>query len=215
MSKSFKCDICERTLKAPYQNLKNHLKNIHQIDFHCKNCSKSFSTRKSGLDKHNLRMNHRLNAFECEKCCKEYASSASLRNHKSVCLDENKRRKVICDKCEKPLQSGLSFYNHKKTCGKTKSGTCDFCEREFDSQRAMSTHLTKVHKCQNCDQIVQSLASHKCNHESEDMKGEFDHELETFQNVLELIKGEFEDIPEDFESKLWTKLLQSKIAPKK
>ena len=110
--------------------LKIHLRNVHQINFKCEMCDRSFF-KEENLKKH-IKIVHKLKGMtnhKCDQCTKSFGNLSTLKTHiKQI--------------------HGVKDGKHK----------CDKCEFAFDKVRDLNKHMRTVHeespknhKCKQCD----------------------------------------------------------------
>ena len=76
--KSFKCKLCNITIKNDRWKLKRHMKTVHENrkDYQCEQCGKSYA-QKDTLKKHENGVHFKMKPYECEICGKAYILSRS------------------------------------------------------------------------------------------------------------------------------------------
>lgn len=146
---TYSCDICQKSFgKCSY--LYRHLRK-HTGEFTCVTCLAVFA-RKENLISHSCSQPKEW--FPCITCGKKFSAKKYLQRHVPVHTGE-----FSCPDCKRNFASRLSLKCHRCNGNKSKLkrdiNTCFMCERSFDSELKLQSHL-KVHCDVNLDKCSSS-----------------------------------------------------------
>ena len=161
------CVKCNKLLKGR-DNLKDHIKNVHETkSFECDVCEKTFPKRYI-LDRHKLthdgaEKSHdekvcREKKFTCNFCDFRYFSKVELNRHQSR-VHFNKLKQILCELCDKTFNSRGGLSTHIDIFHDESIHLCIHCEFKFPSNRALRRHIISNHmfkekfegKCDLCN----------------------------------------------------------------
>lgn len=138
------CTVC--TLTFPNRSsLKVHHKTIHQQQFECYVCHKSFN-RKSNLITHS-RSHTNIKQFRCKYCSLSFIRATELLKHAIFHTGDTRNQ---CRQCKLVLSSQERLEKHKKTHAVSANFQCHMCGANgFESMKKLSSHI-RLHT-KDCD----------------------------------------------------------------
>ena len=156
---SLKCPHCDKVYHTMY-GMKDHVKNIHNLDFDMKA--------------------HSIQQFKCDKCHDNLADNRSLRRHVKTC--DGRIRSKKCTHCIKVFLSDSALETHVKNrhlkkeapskqlshCSEdSRKVSCEICDQSCYGKAGLIDHALKEHdikiypyKCQNCPSSFSSRKLH-------------------------------------------------------
>lgn len=146
------CTVC--TQSFPNRSLWNlHQKTVHQQQFECYVCHKSFN-RKSNLITHS-RSHTNSKPFRCKYCSLSFLRTTELLKHAIFHTGDTRNQ---CRQCKLVLSSQERLEKHKKTHAVSANFQCHMCGANgFDTKKTLAAHIrlhTKV-----CDKKPKRLPS--------------------------------------------------------
>ena len=146
-----KCKMCEKTMNPT--SMKRHLSTIHGIGEYpggrCRYCNKGFDSAVRHLNhvtyKHNKEEKTEKEIFKCvENDCKYVSTNLNyLKAHKKA-MHSISNGIIHCKKynCVKTFVTQVKAEKHETTHIIAK---CEFCEKSYESARALKLHQKKKH----------------------------------------------------------------------
>ncbi|XP_044752676.1 zinc finger protein 184-like [Coccinella septempunctata] len=141
-SKSFQCDLCQRTYKS-MGRLKMHKKSHFRMNNICPICPYS-TMSKSDFNTH-LRVHTNERPFKCsfEECGKAFKTNSALCIH----IREHLKIKMLsCEFCDYKTNRYNSLTHHRRIHTLEKPYSCEFCGKTFSRPYTLTVHLKKIHK---------------------------------------------------------------------
>lgn len=131
------CGICT----LPFKNkslLKLHQKTLHQRQFECYVCHKSFN-RKSNLITHFRQTHTNIKPFRCKYCSLSFIRTTELLKHAIFHTGDTRNQ---CRQCKLVLSSQERLEKHKKTHAVSANFQCHMCGANgFESKKNLSSHM--------------------------------------------------------------------------
>ena len=150
-----KCKNCLTELEN--EQFENHLKNCH--DFACQDCHSDFFPDKRNLLLHKSSI-HESKKYQCAICEMDFVQKSSLMIHLA---SDHERSALKCDFCTKQFSHKELLLKHLKKRHMArlnghnleefdefskiwKESQCNACQKTFDSNLALATHLLQMQK---------------------------------------------------------------------
>ena len=148
---NFHCLICEAAVFHNYENLKEHMKLKHDMEYQCPTCHLFFESDSElgshRSTKHLFAKNQtpKKDKYNCNICQAEYKSYPGLKKHKET-VHENKV--WFCPTCGKKFIQENTLNLHVATnCGKDgQQNRCSMCNKQFESRMQWIEHVDSSHK---------------------------------------------------------------------
>jgi len=154
--KEFRCSICDKEFIHP-SNLRaherSHNKDIRPYKCTYPGCSKSFRQSQS-LKGHMVSHDATLKV-KCNLCNKEYKTQKYLNKHMKLLHPERPYNKDIrpytCTYpgCSKSFRQSQSLKDHMVSHDATLKVKCNFCHKEFKTQKYLNKHIELLHPIKN------------------------------------------------------------------
>jgi KRAB domain-containing zinc finger protein len=160
----YKCSFCDKSFNAASgrrQHMKIHKRKEGGVKgqekkFLCHLCSRSF-TLKTSLNSH-IRYHSIEKKFKCKICDRAVAKESTLARHLNVHYRKGQisdERNFCCAVCGKTYKTKAILKQHS-ICHSEKKFKCNICEKSFNQQNNLDTHLNYHHdkkqfQCSLCD----------------------------------------------------------------
>ncbi|MCK5894986.1 MAG: C2H2-type zinc finger protein [Endozoicomonadaceae bacterium] len=141
---NLKCSLCGNTFDTTYTLARHRKSHSNQNSFKCFICKKCFSSQ-ANKQKH-IKVQHanHPDIISCEICKIVFDKIEDLIIHRK----HHSKNDFICDfdSCGKVFLKLYNLNRHKRMhCSKT-TLTCSFCQKEFQSEKTLASHINKKHK---------------------------------------------------------------------
>ncbi|XP_066918992.1 uncharacterized protein [Clytia hemisphaerica] len=129
------CYICDKQLGSVQQLTRHILSHPDELNFHCKECNKSFT--------HRTQLNHHMavhssRPYTCKECGKKFAHKTHLRRHEVV---HSGLRPHKCRVCNQSFSRKSSLSRHYFIHTTEKPFVCPICEKGFNRKGRLKNHL--------------------------------------------------------------------------
>ena len=158
----FHCLICAEAKFSNYENLKEHMKSEHNMEYQCPTC-RIFYPSDSELGSHRASKHPFIKKKKfmriCNICQAEYKSYMGLRNHKETVHENKPKPSWFCPTCGKKFTQEKTLNLHIATNCATdgRQKICSKCKKQFESRVQWIEHVQsdhkdiKVYECSQCE----------------------------------------------------------------
>ena len=161
----FHCLICEAAIFPNYENLKEHMKLEHDMEYQCPTCHLFFESD-SELGSHRSTKHlfaksqtPKKDKYNCNICQAEYKSYMGLRVHKETIHENKAKPSWFCPTCGKKFTAEKTLNLHIATNCATdgRQNICSMCKKQFESRVQWIEHVQSNHKdikvydCSQCE----------------------------------------------------------------
>ena len=129
---SSKCDFCE----GVYETKKRML--AHQKEVHGWELQERQMNRKRNVDEW-------ISANPCALCGMDFPLQSALNEHLAQVHDDSLAKELQCADCKKWYGSKIMLNNHMRTHTGERPFKCDFCPKNFATNKNMGAHRKEMH----------------------------------------------------------------------
>ncbi|CAC5416815.1 KRAB [Mytilus coruscus] len=172
-TRRYSCQQCDASYTQSGK-LSRHKKVVHLgevVSIKCNFCTMEFSS-KTSHKKHKQNIHFETKEFECEICYERFSTKYQMAGHKRSKHDMGRYQ---CKNCQKMFSFPSSFKEHTGKCNnnETKVFTCETCNNQFITKRAMSVHIQserqgRLYVRESCGKTYKypsGLAKHRKSHQ--------------------------------------------------